>query len=211
VLDGWDVRGGIVVDAPDVVVRRSRITGDGSTPYGIRTTAAGSVRIEDSTLTGDFPAAAVGGDRWSGARVEVTRVTHDGVHLGNDARLRNSSLHDFATAEGVESHAVVLRGGGGDLLVEGNLIEYGNGAGSAILLAADGSGGRVDGPVVIRGNVLGGGRYTVHQDAGAAEPADVRITGNRFRRDAEQGPLRVSRDAVLDDNSYVDGGSLPVR
>jgi hypothetical protein len=37
----------------------------------------------------------------------------------------------------------------------------------------------------------------------------VRISGNRFRRDAEEAPLRVSRGAVLEDNSYLDGAGLP--
>jgi hypothetical protein len=212
VLDGWDVRGGIVVDAADVVVRRSRITGDGTVPFGIRTTDAGSVRIEDSTLTGDFPDAAIGGDRWSGERVEITGVTHDGARLGDGARLRNSSLHAFAPAPGAESHALVLLGSGSDILVEDNLVELGSGPrrGSAVLLAPEKPATRTDGPVLIRGNVLGGGRYTLAQDAAAAL-SEVRITGNRFQRDAGEGPLRVSRRAVLDGNTYLDGGLLPAR
>lgn|GEM_PF-2588249 len=44
VLDGWDVRGGIVIDAPDVVLLRSRVTGDGLAPYGVRTTGQGPLR-----------------------------------------------------------------------------------------------------------------------------------------------------------------------
>jgi hypothetical protein len=206
VLDGWDVRGGIVVDAQDVVVRRSRVTGDATMPFGIVTTAAGSVRIEDTTLTGSFPEAAVGGDRWSGERIEITGVSRDGARLGNGARLRNSSLHDFAAPAGAELHAVVLQGSG-DMLVEDNRIGLGAGPGSAVLLAPEEAGRR--GPVVIRGNVVGGGSYTMVQDSAAAEPADVRITGNRFHRDAERGPLRVSRRTVLIDNTYLDGGLLP--
>jgi hypothetical protein len=213
VFDGWDVRGGIVVDAPDVVVRRSRVTGDGGTPYGIVTTAAGSVRIEDVTLTGDFPEAAIGGDRWSGERVEIVGVTHDGARLGEGARLRNSSVHDFAPATGGDAHALVLRGAGSDVLVEDSRIELGDGPGraSAVLLAPEKAGRRADGPIVIRGNVLGGGRYTVQQDSPAAVMTDVVITGNRFRRGAGDVPLRVSRRAVIEDNTYLDGGPLPQR
>ncbi|GAA1218407.1 hypothetical protein [Pseudonocardia alaniniphila] len=213
VLDGWDVRGGIVVDAPDVVVRRSRVTGDGATPYGIVTTAAGSVRIEDVTLTGDFPEAAIGGDRWSGERIEIVGVTHDGARLGEGARLRNSNVHDFAPTPGGDAHALVLRGTGSNVLVEDNRIELGDGPGraSAVLLAPDKAGRRADGPVVIRGNVLGGGRYTVQQDSPSAVMTDVVITGNRFRRGAGDIPLRVSRRAVLEDNMYLDGGPLPQR
>lgn len=212
VLDGWEVRGGIVVDAPDVVVRRSRIVGDGSVPFGISTTGVGSVRIEDVTLTGDFPEAAIGGDRWSGERVEISGVTHDGARLGESSRLRNSSVHDFATAPDREASALVVRGTGRDVLVEDNRVELGSGPGrdSAVLLAPERPAERADGAVVIRGNVLGGGRYTVRQDEPAV-PSDVQITGNRFRPDAEQAPLRVSRRAVLEDNAYLDGSRLPQR
>jgi hypothetical protein len=138
VVDGWDVRGGIVVDAPDVIVRRSRITGDGSMPYGIRTTDTGSVRIEDTTLTGDFPEAAIGDERWTGVRLEITRVTHDGARLGNRARLRNSAVRDFAPAAGVAPNALVLLGSGRDVLVEDNRIGTGSGAGSAVRLSPTG-------------------------------------------------------------------------
>jgi hypothetical protein len=212
VLDGWEVRGGIVVDAPDVVVRRSRIVGDGSLPFGISTTDAGSVRIEDVTLTGDFPEAAIGGDRWSGERVEISRVTRDGARLGESARLRNSSVHDFATAPDREASALVVQGTGQDVLVEDNRVELGSGPGrdSAVLLAPGAPAERSEGAVVIRGNVLGGGRYTVRQDEPGL-PADVQITGNRFRRDAAEAPLRVPRGAILEDNIYLDGGRLPDR
>jgi hypothetical protein len=211
VLDGWEIRGGVVVDAPDVVVRRSRIVGDGSQPFGIRTTGNGSVRIEDVTLTGDFPEAAIGGDRWSGERVEISRVTGDGARLGESARLRNSSLHDFATAPDREVSALVVQGTGRDVLVEDNHVELGSGPGrdSAVLLAPEDPAERAEGPIVIRGNVLGGGRYTVRQDEPGVA-SDVRITGNRFRRGAEEAPLRVSRRTVLEDNRYLDGARLPV-
>ncbi len=204
VLDGWDVRGGIVVDAPDVVVRRSRITGDGTLGYGITTTSAGSVRVEDTTLVGDFPEAAIGDDRWTGERIEITGATHDGARLGSGARLRNSRVHDFAATR---ADGLVVRGSGGDILVEDNRIELGTGTGSAVRVAPGEAG--ADRAVVIRGNVLSGGRYTIYEDAGGM--IDVRITGNRLRRDAELGPLRVSLRAVLAENTYIDGGPLPGR
>ena len=210
VLDGWEIRGGVVVDAPEVVVRRSRIVGDGSQPFGIVTTDRGSVRIEDVTLTGDFPEAAIGGDRWSGERVEIAGVTGDGAWLGESARLRNSTVHDFVGQPGREASALVVRGSGRDVLVEDNKVDVGSGPGrgSAVLLDPDRAAERGEGPIVIRGNVLGGGRYTLREDE-PGSPSDVRISGNRFRRDAEEAPLRVSRRAVLEDNSYLDGAGLP--
>jgi hypothetical protein len=212
VLDGWDVRGGILVDAPDVVVRRSRVTGDGTTPYGISTTEAGSVRIEDTTLTGAFPEAAIAGDRWSGERVEIVGVTHDGARLGESARLRNSSLHGFTPAPGAEVDALVLAGAGG-AQVEDNAVELGAGPArrAALLLAPAAAGDGGEGPTVIRGNVFGGGRYTLLQDSSVAAPPDLRITGNRFRRGREESPMRLSSRALLEDNTYLDGAPLPER
>ncbi|GAA0934655.1 hypothetical protein [Pseudonocardia zijingensis] len=208
VVDGWEIRGGIVVDAPDVVVRRSRVIGDGTQRFGIVTTDRGSVRIEDVTLVGDFPEAAIGGDRWSAERVEIARVTGDGAQLGERSRLRNSTVRDFVPPPGREASALVVRGSGRDVLVEDNEIDVGDGPGSAVLLDPDDAAPADEGSILIRGNVLGGGRYTVREDEPGV-PSDVRISGNRFRRDAGEAPLRVSRRAVLEDNSYLDGAGLP--
>ena len=199
-----------MVDAPDVTIRRSRVIGHGSVGFGIRTTANGSVRIEDSTLSGEFPEAAVGGDRWSAERIEIAAVSADGAHLGAGSRLRNSRVHDVGTGPGGEARAVLL-GGDGPVLLEDNVIDVGGPTrpGSAVLLAPGPSG--ADSPVVIRGNVLGGGRWILREDAAGIGDAQILITGNRFRRDPEQQPLRVSGDAVLTDNSYLDGGALPQR
>ena len=68
------------------------------------------------------------------------------------------------------------------------------------------------GAVVIRGNLLGGGEYTLRQVpvSGGAVP-EVRITGNQFRRDALAGPLQVPATSLLADNVFVDGGAVSGR
>lgn len=222
VLDGLDLVGGVVVAAPDVVVRRSRITGDGTTAAGVRTVGGGSVRIEDSALTGDFTDAAVDGAAWVAERIELTGVSADGARLGPGATLRNSWLHDFRPRPDREIDAVTLAAGdGGDVLVEDNRVALGRGSGlgSAVLvdpvvtarheseaeqLAVKGQSRK--GPVVVRGNELGGGEYTLLQDVG--EGSAVRITGNRFHRDAAAATVRIRGAAVLADNLFVDGGEV---
>ncbi|WP_214370164.1 hypothetical protein [Pseudonocardia sp. H11422] len=217
VLDGLDVTGGIVVDAPGVVVRRSRITGDGHAPYGVSTTPAGSVRIEDTTITGAFPEAGIGNDAWTAERVEITGLSGDGARLGSRATLRNSWLHDFVAAPGRSTDALRLVAPGGDVLVEDNRIEMGREPGhNSALLLAPAQRGRGDtagnGTVVIRGNLLGGGEYTLRQlPASGGTAPEVRITGNQFRRDALAGPLRVPATSLLADNIFVDGGAVPGR
>lgn len=221
VLDGLDLVGGVVVAAPDVVIRRSRITGDGSTPAGVRTVGDGAVRIEDSTVTGDFTDAAVDGPAWVAERIEITDVAADGARLGPGATLRNSWLHDFRARPDREIDAVTLAGGDtGDVLVEANRVTLGRGPGlgSAVLVdpAVDARHQSEEreplrkGPVLVRGNELGGGEYTLLQDPGGgdASGATVRITGNRFHRDAAAATVRIRGGAHLADNVFVDGGEV---
>lgn len=222
VLDGLDLLGGVVVAAPDVVVRRSRITGDGSLPAGVRTLPGGSVRIEDTTLTGDFTEAALAGADWTAERVELAGLRSDGAHLGPGSTLRNSLVHDFAPAPGREVDAVAVTAP--DALVEGNRVQLGGGPGrgSAVRIEAGRIGDRAgatdaahesrelarpDGPVVVRGNELGGGGYTLVASDPGGQP--LRITGNRFHRDGAIGPMQVrARVAELWDNVFVDGGAV---
>ncbi len=210
-LDGWDVQGGILVDAADVVVRRSRVVGDGSMAYGISTTAAGSVRIEDVTLTGEFREAAIGGNRWSAERVEITRVTCDGAHVGDGSRLRNSTVHDFATAPGQEVDALVLHGTGRDVVVEDNRVELGRGPGSAVLVAPERAGERCGWP---RGDPGQPARWRhLHRAAGQPGGVDDRRADHRQPVPPRRrgGAVAGARRAVLEDNTYLDGGRLPDR
>ena len=199
VLDGWDLTGGIVVTVPGVVVQRSRITGDGSTDHGVATTGAGSVRVQDSTLTGRFRAAALGGARWTAERVEIAGVAGDGAHAGAGSRLLASVLSRFEPGpdvDGVEVRA-------GDVRVEDSTVWMGSGHRSAVHVAATEPG---DGPVLLRRNVLGGGEYTVVQPG----PGRVRteLLGNRFARDAREGPLRLDPSAREAESAFLDGAPV---
>lgn len=197
VLDGMELRGGLVVDAPDVVVRRSRITGDGSAAYGVVTTAAGSVRIEDTTVTGAFTEAAVGGTRWTAERVEVVGVDGDGAHAGAGSRLRASVLSRFAPGADTDGLVVLAP----DVVVEGTTIRMGEAHHNAVRIDP---GGAVDDPIVLRANVLGGGEYTV---AGSGA-ADVQVVDNRFARDSARAPLRVGPMTTSRGNTYLDGAPV---
>ncbi|MCW0212385.1 MAG: hypothetical protein OJJ54_03420 [Pseudonocardia sp.] len=213
VLDGLDVAGGIVVEARDVVIRRSRITGDGSRPAGIRTAEGGSVRIEDTTVTGSFTEAGVAGADWTAERIELAGLGGapdlTGARLGPRSTLRNSWLHDLAGSGDALAVASSDGGPAGDVLVEGNRIERGPGGGSAVGLdPGPGRRGDPPGPVVIRGNELGGGTYTLRLVDDVDGNADLRVSGNRFLRDAVVAPLRVPGATDLVDNLFVDGGFL---
>ncbi len=199
VLDGWDLRGGVIVEAADVVVRRSRITGDGTRPYGVLTRPGASVRIEDTTLTGRFDEAAIGGADWTAERVEIVGVSADGTHAGPGARLRASVLSRFGPGEQVDG--VVLQGS--DVVVEDSTVRMGREHRSAVLIDPDGG---AHGPIVLRANVLGGGEYTVHQTDDTLD--DVQILENRFAHDAARSPMRLEPTTTTSGNTFVDGAPV---
>lgn len=204
VLDGWDLRGGVIVEAADVVVRRSRITGDGTRPYGVLTRPGASVRIEDTTLTGRFGEAAIGGADWTAERVEIVGVSADGAHAGPGARLRASVLSRFGPGEQVDG--VELRAP--DVVVEDSTVRMGREHRSAVLIDPDGVPGQRDanGPIVLRANVLGGGEYTVHQTDDTLD--DVQVLDNRFAHDAARSPTRLEPTTMTSGNTFVDGAPV---
>lgn len=199
VLDGWDLRGGVIVEATDVVVRRSRITGDGTRPYGVLTRPGASVRVEDTTLTGRFDEAAIGGANWTAERVEIVGVSSDGVHAGSGSRLRASVLSRFGPGE--QGNGVEIRGA--DVVVEDSTVRMDGQHRSAVLIAPENDAG---GPIVLRANVLGGGRYTVRQTVDT--PEDVQILDNRFAHDAARSPIRLEPTAMTSGNTFVDGAPV---
>lgn len=203
-IDGWDLRGGLVVTAPGVVVQRSRITGDGSTDYGVLTQGEGTVRVQDSTITGRFAEAALGGSRWTAERVEVVGVAGDGVHAGRGCRLIASVLSRFEPGTGIDG--VDVRAG--DVVVEGTTVRMGQAHGSAVRIAPDedAPGRAGDGPIVLRDNLLGGGEYSVVQPGPAAP--DVELVDNRFARDAGRAPLRLSPAVHERGSTYTDGAPV---
>jgi hypothetical protein len=200
-VDGWDLRGGLVVTARAVVVQRSRITGDGSTGYGIVTIGDGSVRVQDTTITGRFGEAALGGGRWTAERVEIVGVTADGAHAGPGCRLIASVLSRFEPGAGTDG--VDVRAG--DVVVEDSTVRMGAAHRSAVRIAP-GDDGPDEGAVVLRANVFGGGEYSVVQPAPAL--ADVELVDNRFARDAREAPLRLPPAARVRGSTYTDGAPV---
>ncbi|MCG3748914.1 MULTISPECIES: hypothetical protein [unclassified Amycolatopsis] len=215
VLSGLDVRGMLTVTAPGVVVRNSKFTGDGSTPWGIRTSNEGSVRIEDTLITGDYTDAGIAYGNWSAIRVEITGMSNDGAKLGAHTSITDSWIHDFAPSPGAHSDGLQLTEDVGDVVVKNNRIEIGTGEGanSAVFLSPDIGPDHPDaGPVVISGNTLGGGGYTFYSVGGqqGARLKDVVFTGNTFLPGAKYGPIYPSEFDVRIASGNVFAGGAPV-
>ncbi len=217
VLTGLDVRGMLTVTAPGVTVKNSKFTGDGSTPWGIHTEGEGSVRIEDTVITGDYGEAGIAYGNWSAIRVEITGMSNDGAKLGPHSSITDSWIHDFKPSPGAHSDGLQLVEDVGDVVIKNNRIEIGTGEGAnaAIFLSPDiGPDHPGAGPVVVEGNTLGGGGYTFYSVGGqeGARLHDVTFTGNTFLPDAKYGPIYPSDFDVrtVSGNVFADGSPVPL-
>lgn len=143
VIDGWDVHGNIVVNAPNVTIRRSIVRGrvpkanaEGIiTNYGASNT---NLLIEDTTIIPEFPTDAHEGFKGANAtlrRVEITNTVDGiGVH-GNNFRLEQSWIHDlhyytpFALQPDNQTHNDGIQiHGGTNIVIRGNTINGGHNA-----------------------------------------------------------------------------------
>lgn len=207
VLDSLDISGGVLILAPNVTIKRSRIRGSGQ--YGVYT-KGGSVTITDSEIIGFDNAIAF--SNWQCIRCDISGQNQDGVKLGSNVRLEASYIHGLTPEAGAHADGAQMQGGETNLYVIGNSIDSSNGGsmGNAAIILKPDFGGSAPGPVVIEGNVLSGGNYTLmHVDSGDARQSGVTIRGNRFKRVATYGAAMANAPCTWSDNAYVDGQAIP--
>lgn len=206
VLSGLDITGEVVVDAPGVQIRSSRISGRDA--YGVLV-RSGSVTITDTEISGFENAIA--GDGWTATRVNIHSVTGDGVKLGSGVTLRDSWIHDLTPAPGAHADGAQMQGGETNLVVSGNVIDVsGAESNSAVFLAPD-LGPSTSGPVTIAGNWLNGGYYTLFCLDGADGRylvQNITISGNRFGASSAYGAVRITVPVTFTGNTDAAGRPL---
>lgn len=205
VIDGLAVSGTITVTAPNVVIRNSTVSGSGSNGIYVR---SGSATITDSTITGFENAIA--GDSWTAQRVDIYGTTGDGVKLGSNVSLLDSWIHDLTPGPGAHADGAQLQSGEVNVLVRGNTIDVSasDTANAALFLAPD-LGPSTDGPMVIEGNWLDGGNFTlfcVDGNYGQYLVGNISIVNNRFGRAAQYGPVRINVPVTFSGNVWDDNG-----
>jgi hypothetical protein len=206
VIDGADIKGGVTVAADNVVIRRSRVSGQGDWGVNVR---SGSLTLEDSTVSG-FDNSVVG-DNYTVTRVEVTKANEDGFKIGNNVTIQNSWCHDLVVAAGAHSDCGQVQSGIKNVAIRGNWFDVGSGDGNSALFLAPDLGPSAPGPLVVENNVLGGGNFTlqcVDGDNGKYLIADITIRNNVFIPNSRFGPLRVNVKAVVSGNTMQDTKKL---
>ena len=188
VIDAKLVEDSLVIEAPDVVIERSRVEGT-----VLADSSDASVRIVDSEVDGGpGPAPAVGYHRVTVLRSEIVGGQHS-VLCGDQCVVRDSWLHDQALPSGVEYHnnAFISNGGSG-VVLEGNRLsctpeDNGADGGCSTNLSLFGDFEPID-DVQIVGNLFeatpGGycGSFGWNEDKRFGTASGVVVTDNVFER-----------------------------
>lgn len=184
VVDGVDVRGTVTITADDVVVRRSRVTASAFSVVKVKEGVRG-VRIEDVEVDGMGLKGEPGSTGIEGpatmTRVRVTGV-ENGVKPGNGSLLEDSVISGLA-APGKDPHIDGVEiDGGADIVIRGNLIDLTEWDQTSTVMV-DNYFSPVT-RVVVQGNRLLGGGYTVYSDGRFSGGPVTKVTfvGNRMGR-----------------------------
>jgi hypothetical protein len=203
VIDAQDISGTVTIDAPNVVIRRSKIHGTGTWGVFVR---SGSVKIYDTELWGFEN--AIGMDNWEAYRVNIHSVTGDATKLGNNVTLQDSWIHDFTPAAGAHADGGQIQNGVSNVLVRHNHIDGGTGN-SALFIAPD-LGPSAPGPVVVDNNLMGSGNYTVYcvdGNNGQYFIKSITFTNNRFKRNFRYGHAYTNVPLTQSGNVWDDTGA----
>lgn len=190
VVEGMQVTGRIIVTAPDVTIRRTKVVPVGPARYSsaegcscgiMQQPSARNLVVEDTEIAASVAKPTEHGITGWGEGLTVRRVNVHGVEKGviisTGARVSDSFVHGLM-GFGRDPGGVVTAGGDADVEIRHNTILNPTPNGAAILFFDD------LGPMVnirIEGNLLAGGAHAFF--AGVAEGSfDMRSIGNRFSR-----------------------------
>lgn len=209
VIDGLDITGSVTIRAENVVVRNSRITGPGY--YGVQV-QSGSVTISDSEIRGFHNAiAVVDVGRWTGSRLNIHSVTEDGLKMGSDSLLEDSWLHDFSPEPGAHADGIQISDAASNVTIRNNNIDIGVGPerNAAIFIKPELGTKKVGRGMLIEGNYLSGGGYTLYALQTSRRIDDITIRDNTFSGKYGYGTHSVDTPVTWEDNT-VAGAPLPL-
>lgn len=201
VLEGRDIRGCVTITAPNVTIRRSKITctfgyGVQSAPTGY---SGGPVTIEDTEIDcAGSGATAIGYANTIARRLNV-HGCENGFDIDSTTTVVDSYIHDMRATTVGHTDGIQLAGGA-HIVIQHNTI-FNPGGTSAII-----SNPNQNSDVLIDANLLGGGAYTLYCPRDSS--TDFRVTNNRFStmfspQGGEYGPWDAcEKVAVLSGNVW---------
>jgi Right handed beta helix region len=201
IIDAADITGVVVIDAANVTIRRSRISGTGDTGIYIR---GGSLTLEDTTITGFDNSVA--GSNYTATRVEITHALDDGFKIGSNVTIQDSWCHDMTPEPGAHADCGQIQSGEKNITIRHNWFDIGTGDGNSALFMAPDLGPSSPGPLTVENNTLGGGNFTLQCVDGANGTyyiSGITIRNNQFLNNARYGPMRINVPATITGNTSM--------
>ena len=174
VLQDVKVSGGLTIRADNVTLRNVWVE---TSDYSVVMNFGRHTRIENSTIKGTAGSQAAIADfddgYFSGSHLDISGAA-DGVGMGSGSRLASSLIHSLGRGPDTHNDAIEVSGAR-DVVITNNVILNEGGQTSCMMLddfSGDGAAG-----VVIQGNLLAGGGYTIY---GGAPVTGVIVEDNQF-------------------------------
>jgi hypothetical protein len=209
VLQGLHVTGTITVAADDVTIRDTLIDNAGT--YPIRITSGRNLVVEDSEIDGNGAGnVAILPGGYTLRRVDIHDVL-DGPRVeGDDVLIEDSYIHHLHRVEGGHHDTIQIRHGNGIVIRRNNLQAFNPDTRDP--MNASIQIGSLNGPLtglVVDGNLMNGGNYTIN--AGKSSPDPSYWRNNRFGRDFRYGVITGGPGVVWDATNVYDDDGTPVR
>lgn len=204
IVSGLDVKGCVTVNAANVVIEKSRITG-GCTNV-IQNNSTGLI-VRDSEIVGTGAnTEAIGWTDYTLLRVNI-HGTGDGARANGNVVIQDSWIHGLVSSSDSHNDGVQVTEGSNIRIVH-NAIENPNGQTSAVMIGAD-QGAISD--IAVQNNLLNGGGYTLYAGGGPG----ITVTGNHFGKKffpkcGYYGPVNISDSGVAFTGNVWDDTGAPV-
>lgn len=177
VVEGLEVEGGIIVEAPDVVIRNTLVRGEQRNLIDCDARkGCDRLVIEDTTIVGTGPRClnGIGFSLYTARRVEISGC-QDGAKANGSVTIEDSWIHGLRrveTDEGASHNDGIQSTGGAGVVIRGNRIEgIPRMATSAIKVSSFRS-QVID--VIVEDNLLSGGSITMYvNEQGEGNPTGI--------------------------------------
>jgi hypothetical protein len=184
VIENVSVTGTITVRHNNVTIRNFRVDGNGAWYPVVYEAGRSGLVLEDGEVS-DYDSAAVGGNfsDYTARRLDVHDSHGDGLKADTNVLIESCWVHHLGTAAGAHADGVQVSSGS-HIVIRGNFFDMPSGVSGYASNAAVFT-GRDFGPiddVLVEGNWLNGGNYTLFIDA-----TNVVVRDNLFGRDYQYG------------------------
>lgn len=209
-ISGLDIQGGVVVNADNVTIEMSRIAASAWAVIKIDPHRTGIV-VRDCTIDGRGAGPDGNGNQGimgqgTFQRNNISNVENGIVLTGKDNLIEGNFIHDLKAGGAPHYDGIQIDGGISDTVIRRNTIINSHGAAGAIMI--DNEFGPVS-SIIIKGNLLAGGSYTVYSDAKFNDNpiSGVSITDNHIGP-GQYGPTLFRRNRPTYLRNATDGWRL---